>query len=172
MSTTSRDPLPDAEFDLVHVRAVLQHIAEREAAIDRMLAALKPGGWLVLEESDMRSFESQPLPEPLATLHRTVCAASAQQAHRDANFGTRLLAVLQARGVVELTAEGRAHTMRAGEDSSEWWFLAVEHVRDRVVGAGLIDDAAFSAGLAQARTPGFVMLGPLSIAVRGRKAAA
>ena len=56
------DPLPDAEFDLVHVRAVLQHIAEREAAIDRMLAALKPGGWLVLEESDMRAFEAQPLP--------------------------------------------------------------------------------------------------------------
>ena len=57
--------------------------------------------------------------------------------------------------------------MLAGEDSSEWWFLAVEHVRDRVVGAGLIEEAAFSAGLAQARTPGFVMLGPLSIQVPG-----
>src|SRR5688500_16384590 len=28
------DPLPDDEFGLVHVRAVLQHIAEREAVLD------------------------------------------------------------------------------------------------------------------------------------------
>ena len=163
------DPLPDDEFDLVHVRAVLQHLAEREAVLDRLIATLKPGGWLVAEEGDFRSFEAQPLPEPLGALHRLVCQASAQQAYRETNFGTRLLHLLQERGLRELTAEGHADTMRAGEDSAEWWFLAVEHVRDMIVGAGAFDGDEFDAALVQARTPGFVLLGPLSIQVRGRK---
>jgi hypothetical protein len=106
----------------------------------------------------------------LGALHRLVCHASAQQAYRDSNFGTRLLHLLQVRDIQELTAIGRADTMRAGEDSAEWWFLAVEHVRDQIVSAGAFDAAEFDTALAQARTPGFVMLGPLSIQVRGRKA--
>jgi SAM-dependent methyltransferase len=163
------DPLPDDEFDLVHVRAVLQHIAEREAVLDRLVRALKPGGWLVAEDGDFRAFEAQPLPEPLGALHRLVCHGSAQAAFRDPNFGTRLLHLLQVRGLLELTAVGRADTMRAGEDSAEWWFLAIEHVRDRFVDAGAFDAQEFDAALAQARMPDFVMLGPLSIQVQGRK---
>jgi len=163
------DPLPDDHFDLVHARAVLQHVAEREVALDRMLAALRPDGWLVIEEADMRAFEAQPLPEPLGALHRLMCGAAAQQAYRDANFGTRLLDSLQARGVTELTATGEANTMHAGEDSGEWWFLAVEHVRDRLLDAGVFEAADFDLALSQARMPGFVMLAPLSIQVRCRK---
>jgi SAM-dependent methyltransferase len=163
------DPLPDDHFDLVHVRAVLQHIAAREDVLDRLVRALRPGGWLVAEESDMRAFEAQPLPEPLGALHRLTCVASAHQEYRDSHFGTSLLAQFQDRGLTDLTAVGHADTMRAGEDSSEWWFLAVEHVRDRLVDAGAFDPVEFDAALAQARTPGFVMLGPLSIQVRGRK---
>lgn len=166
----TRDPLPVDEFDLVHVRAVLQHIAERDAVLGRLIAALKPGGWLVVEESDFRAFEHQPLPEPLASLHSLMALGAQAQSYRDANYGTKLLHLLQARGMRDLTAFGRADTMRAGEDSAEWWFLAVEHVRDRMVGAGAISTADFDRALAQARTPGFVMLGPLSIQVRGRKA--
>lgn len=165
----TRDPLPADHFDLVHIRAVLQHVAEREAVLDRLLVALRPGGWLVAEEADMRAFEAQPLPEPLAGLHQIMCMASARQEYRDPNFGTRLLALLQERGMADLTADGHTDTMRGGEDSSEWWFLAVEHIRDRIVSAGVISESDFDAALAQARRPGFSMLGPLSIAVRGRK---
>jgi SAM-dependent methyltransferase len=163
------DSLPTDHFDLVHARAVLQHVAERDVALDRMLAALSPGGWLVIEEADMRAFEAQPLPEPLGALHRLMCGAAAQQEYRDPNFGTRLLGALQDRGVLELSAVGEANTMRAGEDSAEWWFLAVEHVRDRLLDAGVFEAETFDHALSQARTPGFVMLAPLSIQVRGRK---
>ena len=47
------DPLPDQEFDLVHVRAVLTHMPGREhAALTNMISALKPGGWILVEEPD------------------------------------------------------------------------------------------------------------------------
>jgi 2-polyprenyl-3-methyl-5-hydroxy-6-metoxy-1,4-benzoquinol methylase len=46
------DELERGAFDLVHARAVLEHIPQREIALERMIAALKPGGWLVIEDVD------------------------------------------------------------------------------------------------------------------------
>jgi SAM-dependent methyltransferase len=165
----TKDPLPDGTFDLVHARAVLQHVAERELALERMIAALQPGGWIVVEEADMRAFEAQPLPEPLGTLHQIMAIGAASQEYREPSFGTRLLRLYQEHGLAEVTARGVVETMRAGEDSGEWWFLAVEHVRDRIVDAGAMSGDGFDAALALARTPGFMMLGPTSIQVSGRK---
>jgi ubiquinone/menaquinone biosynthesis C-methylase UbiE len=47
-----QDPLPAATFDLVHARLVLIHVPQREAALARLVAALKPGGWIVVEDFD------------------------------------------------------------------------------------------------------------------------
>ena len=44
------DPLPERAFDIVHARAVLTFVPERQSALMRMVAALKPGGWLLVEE--------------------------------------------------------------------------------------------------------------------------
>src|SRR5262245_1930125 len=43
----TRDPLPDGAFDLVHTRMVLIHLPLRHEVLQRLVAALKPGGWLV-----------------------------------------------------------------------------------------------------------------------------
>ena len=44
------DPLPEATFDVIHARAVLTFVPQRRSAVTRMLAALKPGGWILIEE--------------------------------------------------------------------------------------------------------------------------
>jgi SAM-dependent methyltransferase len=41
------------DFDLVHARGVLTHVRDLHRAIGHMVAALGPGGWIVLEEIDM-----------------------------------------------------------------------------------------------------------------------
>src|SRR5687768_14916227 len=46
------DDLPVGALDLSHVRLVLEHLAGREQALGRMVAALAPGGWLVVEDLD------------------------------------------------------------------------------------------------------------------------
>src|SRR5262245_66684762 len=48
------DPLPEQAFDLIHARLVLQHVPQRHKALARLVAALKPRGWLVIEEFDGR----------------------------------------------------------------------------------------------------------------------
>jgi SAM-dependent methyltransferase len=42
-----RDELPDGEFDLVHFRLLLAWLDEPQEALRRMVASLKPGGWLL-----------------------------------------------------------------------------------------------------------------------------
>jgi ubiquinone/menaquinone biosynthesis C-methylase UbiE len=44
--------LEEDYFDVAHARAVIEHIPEREIALERMIASLRPGGWLVIEDVD------------------------------------------------------------------------------------------------------------------------
>lgn len=44
------DPLPPGEWDVIHARAVLLHLPQREEIMPRLATALAPGGALVLEE--------------------------------------------------------------------------------------------------------------------------
>src|SRR5674476_1438628 len=46
------EPPPEGVFDLVHARLVLVHVTQRGRALASMTAAVKPGGWLLLEEAD------------------------------------------------------------------------------------------------------------------------
>ena len=46
------EPAPDDSFDLVHARLVLVHVPQRSKALATMIDALKPGGWLLVEEAD------------------------------------------------------------------------------------------------------------------------
>src|SRR5688572_23707049 len=46
------DPLETGHFDLVHCRCLLMHVSDPNRVLQRMADALKPGGWLLVEEPD------------------------------------------------------------------------------------------------------------------------
>ena len=58
------DEPPGDGYDLVHTRLVLSHLSERDEALRRMTQALRPGGWLLIEDFDVGL---QPLACPAAT---------------------------------------------------------------------------------------------------------
>jgi SAM-dependent methyltransferase len=63
-----RDPPPAETFDLVHARLVLVHLKDRAAAMRVMIDALRPGGWLVIE--DARTDDHRMGPQAGLTIHR------------------------------------------------------------------------------------------------------
>lgn len=162
------DPLPGTGFDLVHARAVLQHIPEREAVLGTLCRTLRPGGVLVIEESDFRAFVAQPLPEPYATVHALMNSTDFTP-WREPDFGTRLVALLAARGLLDIHVVGDAWSMRPGEPDGDWWFLAVERALRQLVGAAVVDQTTAAGVRATIVDPAFVMLGPLSLAVTARR---
>ena len=162
------DPLPIEEFDIVHARAVLQHVPSREEVMPKLISALKPGGWLVLEEGQFLGFSEQGLSEPYRTVHKVISSGS-QDEWRDPNFGLQILDRMRASGLTELDVIGDVWAMRPGEPSGEWWFLALERAIPRLVEAGIMDKSDEDIVLNQVREPGFVMLSPVSMITFGRK---
>lgn len=164
----ARDRLPSEHFHLVHARAVIQHIAEREAVMARLADALCPGGAMVIEDGAMAEFAEQTLPEPLGSIHRIVATASAQQ-WRDPQAGVRILGWMRDLGLQDLDARGGVRIMRPHEASGEWWFLALDRAVRRLVESGVVSESDATTALEQMRAPSFAMLGPTSIATIGRK---
>jgi SAM-dependent methyltransferase len=164
------EPIGDAEFDLVHGRAVLQHLHQREAVLDAMIAATRPGGWVVVTDSDWIQFHAQPVPEPFATLSRLTLEGSAQAYGHEPNWGRRMLPAFQARGLVDLEVEGIVDTMHGGTDSAEWYVGALARIGEfQRESMPLPDDFPFDAAIAQARDPDFAILSPVSLTIRGRR---
>jgi len=98
------DPLPAGEFDLVHTRWVLQHLADPEPAIDRMIAALRPGGWLLVEGMDffpIHTASSQLYIDLMVGLANVIAAAEGN------DFAGRALpAIVAKQGLTDVQAEG------------------------------------------------------------------
>ena len=62
----TQDDIEPASYDLVHCRALLAHMNDPADVLRRMVAALRPGGWLVAEEADYCTVESLDPAHPLA----------------------------------------------------------------------------------------------------------
>lgn len=163
------EPLPVGELDLVHARWVLHWPAGRRQAIEHLVAALRPGGLLLVEEPDCGSLVDA-LPAPLGE----VVAAALDTLERvsggmDCRYGRRLYPDLAAAGLLGLAAEGRAHLIHGADDTSGagWLRLTVEKVRDRLVADG--SGARLDEALALLDDPAFSTPSALTIAVWGRR---
>jgi SAM-dependent methyltransferase len=160
----------DAEFDLVHARGVLQHLAQREVVLDRMVAAAKPGGWIVVTDSDWVEYDCQPLPEPFGEMARLLRASNEQAHGWDATWGRHLLPAMQRRGLVDAHVDGTVYTMHGGTPSAEWLVAGLARAVDHHRAIGTIPaDFPVDAALAQARDPSFAILSPISLTARGRR---
>jgi len=134
------DPPPDGPFDLVHARLVLVHVPQRDRALATMVAALRPGGRLVVEEAD-------PSLQPLTCLED---ATSAEQlANRlkdgfrdlmaargvDLAYGRTLPRRLRAAGLADVGAD--AYFPLAGPACRELEEATVAQIREPLLAAGL-----------------------------------
>jgi SAM-dependent methyltransferase len=160
--------MPPGPFDLIHARALLQHLEQRETVLDRLVEALSPGGWIVIEDSYWQAFEEQPLPEPLDRVADVMHKGLRSREGWDPNVGSRLLRMFVERGLVDVDVSGEVKTMRGGHESGSWWYLGIEHAADRLVANGAVTQAEIAEAIRIVRSPDFVMMSPVSISARGR----
>jgi SAM-dependent methyltransferase len=142
-----RDPLEAGAYDPVHARAVLEHLPARVRALARLVAAAKPGGWVVVEAAHLGDamrqaalrYVSPPEQAPLVARLGLMAAAGF-----DGEFGPRLPGALLAAGPVHVGAELHGPLVWGSERSfghlSARAALADGPVRARVLGAGLVTE--------------------------------
>ncbi len=97
----TRDPLPGEEFDLVHARFVLEHLADPPRVIARLAAAVRPGGVLVLEDSAGLGFDVDP-PSDVFTRLAPRWERAGLSVGWSAAYGRALLGHLRAAGLRDL----------------------------------------------------------------------
>ena len=133
------DPLEDAAFDVAHTRLVLVHLPDRERVLDRMIAALKPGGWLVVQEFDALSMKPDPTIVESEHLLKTVAVLWQVMEERrvDVRFGRRLFPALESRGLLDVRAEGHVMMHRGGGAGARLLRANVDQMHDALIDAGL-----------------------------------
>lgn len=137
------DPLPEAAFDLIVARLVLQHLPERDAVLGKLVRALRPGGTLQIDELDA-TYEP-PLLTPddaAAELYRTfLCAKTAalRAGGGDPHWGRRVPAAMRAAGLVDIDTRPHVGLRRAGSPELRLQLHHTHHLRERLIAAGMTE---------------------------------
>ncbi len=132
---------PGDDFDLVHARLLLVHVPERDSALRSMVAALKPGGWLFVEDADtalqpLACLDEHGDEQRLANRLRLGFRQLLAQRGADLAFGRTLPRRLREAGLVDVRADAFFPVTSPACNLLE--LATMEQVRDRLETAGIV----------------------------------
>jgi SAM-dependent methyltransferase len=168
------DPLEPAAFDLLFARKVLEHLPDSGSALRRMYAAVRPCGWLLVEDTDLASFRRVSAPHP-DRFERAYCKFL--EAMRSAGFqptlGVQLGDQLRALGIAEVQVHGRTVEWTAAGDQPKGkvYRMTFQRLRERVTKAGLLTNEEVDQFFAEIQSPDFHAFTGVHFAAWGHKPA-
>lgn len=164
------DGLDRDAYDLAHSRLVLMHLRDPGAALDKMVTALKPGGWLVAEEADWGLFSLAGHPDSVwaTSFVHELFASHAEAGVRYPTFGRRLPGLVAGRGLEALGAAGATDVVCGGDDAADLYRRTFEALRPVNASLGA-SDAALDGLRAVLDSPSVVITGVTIVTTWGRK---
>jgi ubiquinone/menaquinone biosynthesis C-methylase UbiE len=166
------DPLPEREFDLVHTRLVLSWLPARDTVLSRLVAALRPGGWLVVEDFDSVVHRClDPLDDNERVFDKVVdaFARALQRRGADITWPRTLPHRLASAGLEDVGAVGHLTIFHGGSPAAQLMTANIDQVGDGLIQAGLITAAERDTFLRLLQDPSFVGNHPLLISAWGRR---
>jgi SAM-dependent methyltransferase len=168
------DPLPDTAFDLIHTRLVLIHVPQRAVTIARLASALKPGGWLVVEDYDTMLIDRA---FPCGNADDAAIARKCFGALRtlmelrgmDMSWGRSLHGRLIATGLVNVEADAHFEFRRGGSPGARLDKANLCQVRDQLLGERLLTSEELDRLLWLLDDPDFVVAAPVMFSARGQQ---
>jgi SAM-dependent methyltransferase len=166
------DPAPEGEFDLVHARLVLVHVTDRQAALDAMVAALRPGGWLFIEDADpalqpLSCLEELGPDQALANRLRTGFRALMAGRGADLAYGRTLPRLLRAAGLGEVGADAAFPV--ALPECAQLETATITMIREQLVAEGVVTEEDIERHLANVAAGRLDLAQPPMIAAWGRR---
>jgi SAM-dependent methyltransferase len=161
-------------FDLVMARKVLEHLRDPSAALSRMAAALKPGGWLLAEDTDLASFirisfpHRQRFERAYGKFLKAMTSAGFQP-----HLGTRLGDELRAVGLEHVSLKGGVVEATGGSDHPclKVYRMTIQRMRERMTSAGLLTNEEVDQFLADLQSPKLHAITAIHCYAWGRKPA-
>lgn len=146
--------LPSESYDLVTCRAMLHQIAEyAPQVLARMTEAVRPGGWLLIQEPD---FHLAPTTAPQVWASTWKGLIEWGQANGvDWLIGRKLPGMVAELGLGHPQAKTDVQNFRGRDRGALYFQLFFAEVRDRVIKAGQLDAATIDAASALLDDPNY-----------------
>jgi SAM-dependent methyltransferase len=168
-----RDPLEPGHYDLVHCRALLEHLPDPRGALERMVTALLPGGQLVVEACDFTPLRSAAPDHPSSAVFdwtvRAFVGAMRADAIMDLCVAPRLPGLLERLGLVEIGSEGVATVHHGGSPISTFLQQSVDRVREPLLKGDWLTERDLEAFARALADPSFRWVSWLRFAAHGRR---
>ena len=161
------DDLPAGAFDLVHERSVLSWLGD-SGALERLVASLAPGGWLLAEDFDWAICGSADRAETVAKAYEAIIGLLERVGYRR-HFGRTLVRRLERAGLEDTAAEGRSYVLRGGSPGTAFDRHSLLAHRDALVETGALTELELEATLRRLEDPDELILTPVLVAAWGRK---
>ncbi len=170
------DPLPEAEYDLVHARLVLIHVAQREAVVKRLLSTLKPGGWLLLDEFDLTCKMPvlvSPAPGAPALVDKVVDGIHTllETAGMSRTWAVEAPQTLHDAGYVDLGQYGFSEAWQGGSVGAHLHRANALQVSAQLVERGIVSQAEVDGFVELLEHPGILLSSYLLLSTWGRRPA-
>ena len=145
------EDLPDAAYDLIAIRALLHHLADRRAVVSKIVRWLKPDGWLFIQEPDFYPTWTVEPPSQKHFWEQFVQWAASHQI--DYYVGRKIPVWLQAEGLLDIKSEGHAILYNGGSAFASWWDCGIREVADRLRTEGGVSQATLDEFFILCRDP-------------------
>ena len=167
------DPLPEAAFDLIHARLVLVHLPGRRQALDSIVRALRPGGWVLVEEFVYPS----PLDVTGVDAGEAACFERVHDAMvelitesgADLDWGRQVYGELRRRGCTKLGAEGFFEVWPGGSTGIRLHRANCDQLADPLVTSGRATPAELEIFRRLLDDPALTVNSLVLISTRGQK---
>jgi hypothetical protein len=164
-----RDDLPTGAFDLVHERSVLSWLGDGDA-LDRLVASLAPGGWLLAEDFDWRIHGSADGSAVVAKAYEAIISLLESVGYQR-GFGSTLLRRVEQAGLEDTGSEARAYVLRGGSPGTAFDRYSMLAHGDAILTTGALTETEFDEALRFLDDPGARVLTPVLYAAWGRRPA-
>lgn len=160
-------------FDLVHCRMLLMHLSEPHKAMERMAKAVRPGGWILIEEGDYGSVLSADLTDPSAAVFtetiRRLCDFLRKAGITDAYFGRQVPSLLEQFGFVHVDQDGWSRIYRGSEPMARFGAGTLQAAAKHMIAAGLLTEEQHEYVQRMFLDPSFVYPGLTLFAAWGQR---
>lgn len=163
--------LEENTFDLAHCRLVLAHVSDPARALERMVASLRPGGWLVVEEPMFVEPDVVTREHAAAGAYERVSRAAMEylESRMDLRFGDRAMRIAAYMGLDEFSAEQARMYAPGGHPGPIMNMLTWEMIRDELLASTDLFPDDLDVASAAMLDPSFIASSPYLFGVFGRK---
>ncbi|OAT35369.1 class I SAM-dependent methyltransferase [Proteus myxofaciens] len=148
------DDFPVASFDVVHIRALLCHLTERENVLTRITRWIRPGGWLVVEDVSL-----QPSLKTTNPLFRKVACAGItlleQSVGSDMFWADSLPYLLETRGLSKIGSRTLDGKIGDNSPADNFWAATTAQATPLLLKLGLLTQSELNAMSALRADPEF-----------------